>query len=287
LASAAAANQSAAATGAFATPQTPPANVQQAQAQPGRTGLQNAAIGVHGFQAGRGIAAAVANPTIGNLANAAAAASTLSTLGAVAVAAGSVGAAFGGIAIAGSRLMESFDQAAERFGQFAPQTAGSQAFADVRQTTGDVRRAQFLDDRLSEFVTLQSEASQIWQDIKAILVAASLESIVPILRSLLEALKDIKEKAKSGLDSAGPMLDWLTRVLPKIPTNMPTMMGGATGVVLLFVETATLLLQLLRKWLGQDEEIEGGIDMLFPELPGFRLPAGVVPFRSPVDFPRR
>ena len=270
-----------AATGAFPSPQNQ--QPQPNQPPPQQNWLQRGAMLLHSFRAGQGIGATATNPTVGGLANSAASAVTLNSLGAAAVTAGAAGAAFGLLASAANRLVGAFDDAIDRLSEYGPQSSAAQANAELRQVTGDVRRAQLLDQRMAEFVDLQSEGGQILQDMKAILMSASLDVIVPLLRQILDVLKfwfDLMKEAAKEVRPFGDfmlaIIDWMKPLLERT---------GAPGQVLLFFAG---LQRALNKYLDEQNTDPGlGIDLLFPNLPGFALPNGTVPFRSPVDFPRR
>ncbi len=85
--------------------------------------------------------------------------------------------AFGG-------LVSALNQVAERYGEYSGEIAQAQAIAEVRQTMGDMRRAQEVGGEMAKFVITQSEMQQKFEDIKIKL----LMQLVPIVTQILDIL---------------------------------------------------------------------------------------------------
>lgn len=96
-----------------------------------------------------------------------------------------VGKFIGALGTATSALgsfMTALDGLIERYSQFSPQIAQAQAMNEIRQTFGDIRRAQQLGPQLTRFLNIQGEMQQKFEDIKVKLLL----KLMPIANRLME-----------------------------------------------------------------------------------------------------
>lgn len=141
----------------------------------------------------------------------------------VAMAAGAVAAtavAVGAATLAVRRFVRSLNDAEERFKLLAPRTAAASARAEVAQVRGDLARADQLDPGLAQFLDVQSDISQILQDIKTDFQDALLKIVVPAARAIhaiLELLEPMLELIAKGIEKAADLLvgllQWLSSEL--------------------------------------------------------------------------
>jgi len=82
------------------------------------------------------------------------------------------------------RLMGTIDGMASRYGEFSPEIAQAQGMAEVRQTMGDLRRAQEAGPELARYIQMQTELQQKFEDIK-IKVLLKILPIVELVGTLL------------------------------------------------------------------------------------------------------
>jgi len=82
-------------------------------------------------------------------------------------------------------VMQALDKTAERYGQYSPQIAQAQAIAEVRQTIGDLRRAQTIAPEMARYIQAQSDLQQKFEDTKIRL----LTKILPVITRILEIIE--------------------------------------------------------------------------------------------------
>ena len=127
--------------------------------------------------------------------------SAAATIGQLGEAAAGVSPVLGEMTKALSVVMTAFDKAAEHYGQYSPQIAQAQAMAEVRQTMGDLRRAQEIGPDMARYVQSQSEMQQKFEDIKIKL----LMQIVPVVTGILETVEAVMPSGQ-GIENAIKML---------------------------------------------------------------------------------
>jgi hypothetical protein len=148
-----------------------------------------------------GIAKGIASPEhdpsvpLGSLGEAASSASEKIMLFVPAI--GVMGVAFGETAKVLSGLMQALDKTADRYGEYSPVIAQQKAFAEIRQTMGDLRRSQEVGPELAKYVQAQSELTQKYEDIKVKLLVRMLPSVTRILEVLEMAMS-----AGEGIEKA-------------------------------------------------------------------------------------
>jgi hypothetical protein len=111
-------------------------------------------------------------------------------LGYMTVATGEAGKALAG-------LMQNLDKTAQRYGEYSPEIAQAQAYAEIRQTMGDFRRAQESASELARYVYVQADLQQKFEDIKIKL----LNQLLPIVTGILETLEAIMPSGE-GIENA-------------------------------------------------------------------------------------
>lgn len=82
-------------------------------------------------------------------------------------------------------LMTAIDGTVNRYAEFSPNVAQAQAMAEIRQTMGDMRRAQTIGPELANYVRMQGELQQKFEDIK-IKVLLKILPIVIFIGNLVE-----------------------------------------------------------------------------------------------------
>lgn len=136
------------------------------------------------------------------------------------------GLAFAGEATqAFAHLMRNLDQTAQKYAEFSPEIAQAAALAEVRQTLGDLQRAQRVSEELAEYVTAKQDLQDTWEEIKIVLLKemipavtqtarilnklaplleaggeAVLEPVVNVLASMAEGLSQIAEFITQSLN---------------------------------------------------------------------------------------
>lgn len=90
------------------------------------------------------------------------------------------------------RIMDNLEGTARRYEQYNPQLATSVAFADVRQTLGDLRRAQTLGPDLARYIDSQSRFQQSFEDLKADFV----RQLLPVVSETLTGVKVLVDVAR-------------------------------------------------------------------------------------------
>jgi hypothetical protein len=113
------------------------------------------------------------------------------------------GGAVGAATSALGQFMHALDQSAAHYAQYNPQLALAEAMADVRQTLGDLRRAQRAGPALAQYVTARAELQQKIEDMKvrfmtrlvplAINGMAILEKALPYIEAIMEAITAVLE----------------------------------------------------------------------------------------------
>jgi hypothetical protein len=117
------------------------------------------------------------------------------------------------------QLVGALDKTAKRYEEFSPELAVSSAMAEVRQTFGDLRRAQQVGPGLARFVDAQSRLQQRVEDLKADL----LEKLLPAVVNILEALNRTVGGVDAGIQIMQAIADHgiltqadIRRILEKI-----------------------------------------------------------------------
>jgi hypothetical protein len=172
-----------------------------ASVRAGTAGAARAA-GAAGTSAATGAGAAGTATAAG-----AGAAGTSAAAGAgVAAAAGPVGIALAALAVAAiaavvalKAIVSAADDMADRYGQYSPEIAQAQAIAEIRQTMGDLRRAQEIAPEMAKYIIARVDLQQKWEDIKVRLMKAVLPIATAILRAI-EFLMPIVEVAAAGVE---------------------------------------------------------------------------------------
>ena len=148
-------------------------------------GIKSAVSGAGAVAAG--IASANADPSvpIGQLGDVTSKAGekiaeVLPVMGFFVVAIGEAGKAF-------STLMQAVDKTAQRYGEYSPEVAQAQAFAEIKQTMGDLRRSREVGPELARYLVAQSDLQQKFEDIKIRL----LTQMLPIITNVLKVLEAV------------------------------------------------------------------------------------------------
>lgn len=112
-------------------------------------------------------------------------------------------------------LKRSIDSLVDRYAQYSPAIATAQAFAEVRQIFGDMRRANQLGTSFSRYIEVQSRLDQSFQDLKANVI----ESLTPTLIDLMTGLNVIIDSLnKFSIDNiVKAVVDSLTGQRPLVP----------------------------------------------------------------------
>lgn len=118
------------------------------------------------------------------------------------------------------RVMKELDKSVERYGEYSPVIAQAQAVAEIRQTMGDLRRAQEVGKTMAQYVMAQSDLQQKFEDIKVKLMV----KIIPIITRILEVLEFIMPSGE-GIENA---INALLAPLKAIP--------GATELIALTLQ---------------------------------------------------
>lgn len=92
-----------------------------------------------------------------------------------------------------SGLMSAINETANRYAEYSPEISQAQSIAEIRQITGDFRRAQEASSQLSEYLIAQSDLQQKFEDIKI----KFLVSITPIVTRIVEILEAIMPAGES------------------------------------------------------------------------------------------
>jgi hypothetical protein len=144
-----------------------------------------------------------------------------------------IGASVGSIADGATKIKKAFEgvsdkatDAAKRLGQFNGTIALANAKAGVRQTFGDMGRANFLKPELSRFTDVQSKLSQQAQDVGALALKAGLKIIVPIMEKILEVIERLIEQ---GSEWAAGSLDGLADIQKDCAEILSFISGGFLG----------------------------------------------------------
>lgn len=187
---------------------------------------------------------AVAAPAAPVAAGAAAGGAASAGVGAAAMAAvgGPVGLAIVvGLGVVGFGLKKVADAAnklSERLSPYSGSLAVARAQADVRQTLGDMRRANYLGTDLARFTTAQSNLSQSGQD----LLASILKPLVPLVTKILDALTFVVD----GING-------MVAIITEIATFVGDLVTAIPGVSFL-VDTADAMIETVK---GIYKEIRG------------------------------
>ena len=96
---------------------------------------------------------------------------------------GAVGAATSEL----GRFMRALDGLVDRYAQYSPALATAQAINEIRQVFGDIRRAQQLTPQLVNYLRIQGDMQQKFEDIKVKLLL----KILPIANELLQSVLNI------------------------------------------------------------------------------------------------
>lgn len=131
---------------------------------------------------------------------------------------GLAASAFGESAKALSGFMQAIDKTIERYAEFSPEIAQSQAIAEIRQTMGDFRRAQEISNEMAQYTIAQADLQQKIEDIKIKI----LTKILPIATRILEVLEAILPSGE-GIEAA-------IAVLSAPLTMLSTLAGELVGM---------------------------------------------------------
>jgi hypothetical protein len=124
------------------------------------------------------------------------------SFGSVGLVATAVAVSLGAVAVSGWALARMFNEQAHQYEQFSAPLAQATALADVRQTLGDVRRAQEVGPSLARFVEAQSKLEQTVQDVGA-----------DIVRELGPTMVAILENTKELITTFGPAISSLVMLV--------------------------------------------------------------------------
>jgi hypothetical protein len=103
-------------------------------------------------------------------------------------------------------LMDNFNRLADRYGDYNPQIAQAQAMAEVRKVLGDMQRARTYGGELSEFVRVQSEFAQKFEDLKVALGVKILPILTGILNAINTIIGQISDQEDDNLDPTSILL---------------------------------------------------------------------------------
>jgi hypothetical protein len=121
---------------------------------------------------------------------------------------GSVNPVAGALVGAFASLVSSVDATASKYGEYNAEIATAQAEAEVRQTMGEMRRAEELAPELSDFVRAQSDVQQKAEDIKT----AILGKVVPVVTRLLEVVELFMDVGSGVGGAIGELLEPLAGI---------------------------------------------------------------------------
>ena len=143
-----------------------------------------------------------------------------------------------GKALAG--LMQAIDKTAERYSEYSPEISQAQAIAEVRQTLGDLRRAQEIGLEMSRYIQAQADVQQRFEDIKIRL----LTKVLPVVTRILEAIDSVMATGEGISETIGSLLQPLAELsgfasmmvsmqqddrLPDVPDPTSIIMGKGPG----------------------------------------------------------
>jgi hypothetical protein len=100
--------------------------------------------------------------------------------GSVAAASAAIVAAVMAFKLAADQL----DRSVSKYAEYNPQIAQAQAMAEIRETMGDMRRAQQMSGELVKYIQAKSDLQQAYEDIKV----KALTSMAPAMTSMLDSL---------------------------------------------------------------------------------------------------
>lgn len=102
-------------------------------------------------------------------------------------------------------VMKQLDGMVERFAAFNPQLAAGLAQADIRQTLGDMRRAQEAGPQLLRYLQQRTELQQKFEDMKIRI----LQQIMPTVSRLLEVVETLLPFGETALEPLFMMAEYL------------------------------------------------------------------------------
>lgn len=79
-------------------------------------------------------------------------------------------------------LMQEIDGTVERYSEFSPEIAQAQGFAEIRQSMGDLARAQEVGNELAKYVEIRADVQQKVEDVKVKVLTAMLPAVQKILQ---------------------------------------------------------------------------------------------------------
>ena len=121
--------------------------------------------------------------------------------------AGVIAAAVATFVVAVKALIETAERMNKQYGEYSPQIAQAQAVAEIRQTMGDVKRAQVLGSSMAKYVLARSELQQKWEDVKARFMQAILPMVTGIVKMLEFFLpKVIEDDEREVMDPTEALL---------------------------------------------------------------------------------
>lgn len=214
------------------------------------------------------VAPAAASPAIGAgtaaVAGGAAAAGPGLAAGALAAVGGPVGlAVVAGLGVVAYGLKKVYDAAnklSDRLAPYSPSLAVARAEADVRQTLGDMRRANYLGTDLARFTAAQSQFSQSGQD----LLANILKPLVPLVTSILNGLTLITDILNVLVDMIKDVVGFVGEMVMMVP-GVQELINGL-GELIEWVK------KIYREYLrGKGSEADGTLEIWsrFGMPPGF------------------
>jgi hypothetical protein len=156
-------------------------------------------------------------------------------------------------------LIQEIDKTVEKYGEYSPQIAQAQAIAEVRQTLGDMRRAQEAGDVLAKYVITKSDMQQKIEEIKM----KALMQIVPVVTKILEVIEAIMPSGEGINTSISGLRDPLDMIAQSIESILGIERDKKLPDV---VDPTDILLNIVgptgryRNPTGQETPRSGGLD---------------------------
>lgn len=126
---------------------------------------------------------------------------------------GGIGAATGAVVSGLNAVSASAKATAENLGKFSAQMSMANAKAEVRQITGDIKRADFVAPEVSRYTEATSKIGETAQNIQAAVLKASLEQLVPIIEQGVDFIEKYGEFTTEVAAAALTQLDAIVQGL--------------------------------------------------------------------------
>lgn len=145
--------------------------------------------------------------------------------------AGAVVSAIGATVGAFGNLMKAIDATAARYAEFSPVIAQAEAYSQIRQTLGDLRRAQEIAPAMVKYIQARTDVQQKFEDIKVKL----LQKLVPMVAHILDV-------ALPFIEYQGNRLEFLSNL-----SHLPAILELLSMIANLFKDN-DLDEKMLKEW---------------------------------------